>query len=136
MTIMDYTSIHIYGHFLSDDVLKAIEQDNTLIGNREQDFGLDSQVQNTIDYVWSSLRNDWRFFNERNVVKDPYGTRRSRDLMERFFTSMGYDLTRQNSNLVINGVSHEITYLCPSLKELPVIVIGDKTGDADIDTAH
>ena len=131
---MDYTSIHIYGHFLSDDVLKAIEQDNTLIGNREQDFGLDSQVQNTIDYVWSSLRNDWRFFNERNVVKDPYGTRRSRDLMERFFTSMGYDLTRQNSNLVINGVSHEITYLCPSLKELPVIVIGDKTGDADIDT--
>lgn len=131
---MDYTSIHIYGHFLSDDVLKAIEQDNTLIGNREQDFGLDSQVQNTIDYVWSSLRNDWRFFNERNVVKDPYGTRRSRDLMERFFTSMGYDLTRQSSNIVINGISHEITYLCPSLKELPVIVIGDKTGDADIDT--
>ncbi len=131
---MDYTSIHIYGHFLSDDVLKAIEQDNTLIGNREQDFGLDSQVQNTIDYVWSSLRNDWRFFNERNVVKDPYGTRRSRDLMERFFTSMGYDLTRQNSNIVINGISHEITYLCPSLKDLPVIVIGDKTGDADIDT--
>ncbi len=131
---MDYTSIHIYGHFLSDDVLKAIEQDNTLIGNREQDFGLDSQVQNTIDYVWSSLRNDWRFFNERNVVKDPYGTRRSRDLMERFFTSMGYDLTRQNSNIVINGISHEITYLCPSLKDLPVIVIGDKTGEADIDT--
>ena len=123
---MDYTSIHIYGHFLSDDVLKAIEQDYTLIGNREQDFGLDSQVQNTIDYVWSSLRNDWRFFNERNVVKDPYGTRRSRDLMERFFTSMGYDLTRQSSNIVINGISHEITYLCPSLKELPIIVIGDK----------
>lgn len=131
---MDYTSIHIYGHFLSDDVLKAIEQDNTLIGNREQDFGLDTQVQNTIDYVWSSLRNDWRFFNERNVVKDPYGTRRSRDLMERFFTSLGYDLTRQNSNIVINGISHEITYICPSLKDLPVIVIGDKTGDADIDT--
>ena len=131
---MDYTSIHIYGHFLSDDVLKAIEQDNTLIGNREQDFGLDSQVQNTIDYVWSSLRNDWRFFNERNVIKDPYGTRRSRDLMERFFTSMGYDLTRQSSNIIINGISHEITYLCPSLKDLPVIVIGDKTGDADIDT--
>ena len=51
-----------------------------------------------------------------------------------FFTSMGYDLTRQNSNIVINGISHEITYVCPSLKELPVIVIGDKTGDADIDT--
>ena len=131
---MDYTSIHIYGHFLSDDVLKAVEQDRTLIGNREQDFGLDLSVQDAIDYVWSSLRNDWRFFNERSGVNDPYGTRRSRDLMERFLNSLGYDLTRQNSNIVINGVSHEITYLCTSLKDLPVIVIGDKTGEADIDT--
>ena len=132
---MDYTSIHIYGHFLSDDVLKAVEQDSTLIGNREQDFGLDAQVQSTIDYAWSSLRNDWRFYNERKGVNDPYGTRRSRDLMERLFNSLGYnDLTRQGSSIVINGVGHEITYLCPSLKDLPIIVIGDKTGDADIDT--
>lgn len=132
---MDYTSIHIYGHFLSDDILKAVEQDSTLIGNREQDFGLDAQVQSTIDYAWSSLRNDWRFFNERKGVSDPYGTRRSRDLMERLFNSLGYDdLTRQSSSIVVNGVGHEITYLCPSLKDFPVIVIGDKTGDADIDT--
>ena len=131
---MDYTSIHIYGHFLSDDILKAVEQDRTLIGNREQDFGLDLPVQDTIDYVWSSLRNDWRFFNERSGVNDPYGTRRSRDLMERFFKSMGFDLTRQNTNIVINGVSHEITYLCSPLKDLPIIVIGDKTGETDIDT--
>jgi len=131
---MDYTSIHIYGHFLSDDILHAIEQDNTLIGNREQDFGLDSQVQNTIDYVWSSLRNDWRYFNERSTVNDPYGTRRSRDLMERFFKSLGYNLTRQLSGIVINGVSHDIPYLCNDLKDLPVIVVGDKTGESDIDT--
>lgn len=131
---MDYTSIHIYGHFLSDDILHAIEQDNTLIGNREQDFGLDSQVQNTIDYVWSSLRNDWRYFKERSTVNDPYGTRRSRDLMERFFKSLGYNLTRQLSGIVINGVSHDIPYLCNDLKDMPVIVVGDKTGESDIDT--
>lgn len=131
---MDYTSIHIFGHFLSDDILHAVERDYTLAGNREQDFGLDSPVQSTIDYVWSSLRNDWRYFNERSMVNDPYGTRRSRDLMERFLNNLGYRLSRQLSNIVVNGVGHDITYLCTELKDMPVIVIGDKTGDADVDT--
>ena len=72
---MDYTSIHIYGHLLSDDILHNIERDNTLIGNRDQDFGMDISVSSAIDYVWSSLRNDWNFYkeragNERLVNKD------------------------------------------------------------------
>ncbi|MBQ9367431.1 MAG: hypothetical protein IJT83_06590 [Victivallales bacterium] len=131
---MDYTSIHIFGHFLSDDILHAVERDSTLVGNREQDFGLDSSVQNAIDYAWSSLRNDWRYFKERSMVNDPYGTRRSRDLMERFLTSLGYAFFRQNGNIFINGVGYDITYLCGDLKDLPIIVIGDRTGDAEIDT--
>ena len=48
---MDYTSIHIYGHLLSDDILHNIERDNTLIGNRDQDFGMDISVSSAIDYV-------------------------------------------------------------------------------------
>ncbi len=32
------TSIHIYGH-LSDGILHHIERENTLNGNRDQDFG-------------------------------------------------------------------------------------------------
>ena len=62
---MDYTSIHIYGHLLSDDILHNIERDNTYEGNREQDFAMDIPVSAAIDYVWSSLRNDWSFYNER-----------------------------------------------------------------------
>ena len=77
---MDYTSIHIYGHLLSDDILHGIEHDTNLLGNLQQDFGLDISTSAAIDYVWSSLRNDWRFFNERSGLNDPYGTRRSRDL--------------------------------------------------------
>ena len=91
---MDYTSIHIYGHLLSDDILHNIERDNTYEGNREQDFAMDIPVSAAIDYVWSSLRNDWNFYkeranNERLVNKDPYGTRRARDLMERLLQSLG-----------------------------------------------
>ena len=55
---MDYTSIHIYGHLLSDDILHNIERDTNLLGNRQQDFGLDISTSAAIDYVWSSLRND------------------------------------------------------------------------------
>lgn len=131
---MDYTSIHVYGHLLSDDILNAVEKDTTLAGNREQDYGIDSRVSQAIDYAWSSLRNDWRFFKERSLLNDPYGTRRSRDLMERMLSSLCYDLTRQNAFININGKGHDITYLCEPLGNLPVIVVGDKTGDAAIDT--
>ena len=123
---MDYTSIHIYGHLLSDDILHGVEHDTNLLGNRQQDFDLDISTSVAIDYVWSSLRNDWRFFNERSGVNDPYGTRRSRDLIERLLQNLGYSLNRQNANLIVAGSTFEISYLCSDLGRMPVIVVGDK----------
>ena len=109
---MDYTSIHIYGHLLSDDVLHSIEQDVNLVGNREQDFGIDASVQHSIDYVWTSLRNDWRFYKERSSANDLYGTRRARDLMESLFSKLGYVLSKQVQSINIDSRSYDITYLC------------------------
>lgn len=137
---MDYTSIHIYGHLLSDDILHNIERDNTYEGNREQDFAMDIPVSAAIDYVWSSLRNDWSFYreranNERLVNKDPYGTRRARDLMERLLQSLGYSLDRQATNIEVAGTGHDITYTCQSLGKMPFIVIGENiSADGSIDT--
>ena len=137
---MDYTSIHIYGHLLSDDILHNIERDNTLIGNRDQDFGMDTSVSSAIDYVWSSLRNDWNFYkeragNERLVNRDPYGTRRARDLMERLFQSLGYTLDRQPSNIEVAGTNYDISYTCQDLGKMPFIVIGENIStDGSIDT--
>ena len=56
---MDYTSIHIYGHLLSDDILHEIETESSMQGNREQDFNLDVSLTAKIDNAWSSLRNDF-----------------------------------------------------------------------------
>ena len=137
---MDYTSIHIYGHLLSDDILHNIERDNTLIGNRDQDFGMDLSVSSAIDYAWSCLRNDWNFYkeradNERLTVKDPYGTRRSRDLMERMLQTMGYKLNRQNSNITVAGTGYDISYTCPELGNMPFVVIGENaSADGSINT--
>ncbi len=126
---MDYTSIHIYGHLLSDEILRSIEQDTTLLGNRDQDFSIDMPTSSAIDYAWSALRNDWRFYNERSTVNDAYGTRRSRDLMERLFQSLGYRLERQPGNVEAAGNAFDISYLCPELGNLPLIVIGDRIVD-------
>lgn len=137
---MDYTSIHIYGHLLSDDILHNIERDNTYEGNREQDFAMDIPVSAAIDYVWSSLRNDWSFYkeragNERLVNKDPYGTRRARDLMERLLQSLGYTLDRQATNIEVAGTGYDITYTCQQLCKMPFIVIGENiSADGSIDT--
>ena len=137
---MDYTSIHIYGHLLSDDILHNIERDNTLIGNRDQDFGMDISVSSAIDYVWSSLRNDWNFYkerasNERLVNKDPYGTRRARDLMERLLQSLGYKLDRHVANIEVAGTGYDISYTCPDLGNMPFVIIGENiTTDESINT--
>lgn len=131
---MDYTSIHIYGHILSDDILRAVEQDTNLSGNKESDFGIDISVAHSIDYVWSSVRNDWNYFKERSNPNDPYGTRKSRDFMEHLLTDLGYRASRQTSFVPVNGTSYDITYLCPEINDFPIIVVGDKTGDALSDT--
>lgn len=131
---MELTSIHIYGHLLSDDILHSVERDFSLLGNREIDFKTDTSVSQSIDYAWSSLRNDWNYYKERTSTNDPYGTRRSRDFMERMLGSIGYDLDKQTSFLNINGNNLDITYLCSSLNDFPIIVVGDKTGDTSIDT--
>ena len=137
---MDYTSIHIYGHLLSDDILHHIEREKTLLGNRDQDFGMDISVSSAIDYVWSSLRNDWNFYkerasNERLAGRDQYGTRRARDLMERLLQSLGYKLDRQLANIEVAGTGYDISYTCQELGKMPFIIIGENIcADGSVDT--
>lgn len=131
---MDYTSIHIYGHLLTDEVLRQVEQDNMLQGNRDIDYALDTSVSDAIDYVWSSLRNDWNYYKSRNQLNDPYGTRRSRNLIERFMENIGYELNFQQSFVPVGDQQYEVSYLDRTLNNMPFIVIGSKTGDSDLDT--
>lgn len=132
---MDYTSIHIYGHLLSDDILHQIETDRNLAGNRDTDFRLDTSLQEAIDYAWTALRADWGFYLTRSSANDPYGTRRSREFMERFMLLLGYHPQRQTQHVESDtGTTHPITWLCPDVRNLPVIVRGDKTGDCDVDS--
>ena len=131
---MDYTSIHIYGHLLSDDILHSVEQDGNFVGNTQQDYGIDAAVDQIIDYTWSALRNDWTFYKERSLANDPYGTRRARDLISRFLTLLGYELKSNRSNLVVDGRNYDITFNAENLASMPIVVVGDQTGDEQADT--
>lgn len=131
---MEYTSINIYGHFLSDDILHEIETDTNLIGNRDRDFGFDASINRQIDYAWSSLRSDWTIFNERKLLRDTYGTTSVRKLMSRFFQSIDYNLDYQTTQLERNGNTFDIPYICHELGDLPIIIVGDLTGESDIET--
>lgn len=131
---MDYTSIHIYGHLLSDDILHEIETDSSMPGNREQDFNLDVPLSAKIDNAWSSLRNDWKLFSERNLLRDPYGTKAVRRLMERFFSSLDYQLDYQPAQIEAGERKFDIPYICPELGQMPIIIVGDKTGYVELDT--
>lgn len=132
---MDYTSIHVYGHLLSDDILHTIETDRNMVGNRDIDFvDLDSGVQEAIDYAWTALRASWGFYLTRSGANDPYGTRRSREFMEQLLLLFGYHPQRQQSYVESDsGTTHDITWLCPDVDNMPVIVKGDRTGNTDVD---
>lgn len=132
---MDYTSIHVYGHMLSDDILHTIETDRNMAGNRDIDFAdLDTTVQEAIDYAWTALRASWGFYLTRSGNNDPYGTRRSREFMEQLLLLFGYHPQRQQSYVESDaGTTHDITWLCPDVGNMPVIVKGDRTGNADVD---
>ena len=128
---MDYTSIHVYGHLLSDDILHQIETDKNLAGNRDSDFALDSSLQETIDYAWTALRADWGFYLTRSLTNDPYGTRRSREFMERLLLLFGFHPQRQQQYVESDtGTIHNITWLCPDTGNMPVIVKGDRTASS------
>ncbi len=132
---MDYTSIHIHGHLLSDEILHQIETDKNLVGNREADFQLDSSLQEAIDYAWTMLRASWGYYLTRSLLNDQYGTKRSREFIEQLLSRLGYHPQRQQRFLQTdNGGSFNIQYLCTDEGNMPVIVIGDRAGIDNVDS--
>ena len=56
-----------------------------------------------------------------------------RRLMERFFSSLDYQLDYQPTQIEVGERKFDIPYICPELDQMPIIIVGDKTGDAELD---
>lgn len=129
---MDYTCIHIYGHIISEEIIKAIETEENYAGNTDADFAIPSgmTVRQTIDSEWSMLKMRWlNLFANRNLTNDPYGTKSVRSLMKVFFTEFNYNLEEQRRNVEVDGKGYAITYLSPECGNMPIIVVGDVVAD-------
>ena len=131
---MDYTCIHIYGHIISEEIIKAIETEENYAGNTDADFAIPSgmTVRQTIDSEWSMLKMRWlNLFANRNLTNDPYGTKSVRSLMKVFFTEFNYNLEEQRRNVEVDGKGYAITYLSPECGNMPIIVVGDVVADSE-----
>ena len=128
LLFMDLTSIHVYGHVLSDEVLHSIVNDDKFEGNTEYDFK-SSNVSGDIDYCWTSLRRDYSYFSEQQDLRDSYGTNRARHLISHLFLNLGYNLVKQTTMSEVNEVSYDITYKDSVLNDFPVIVVGNVAKD-------
>lgn len=53
--------------------------------------------------------------------------------MERFFSSLDYQLDYQPTQIEVGERKFDIPYICPELDQMPIIIVGDKTGDAELD---
>lgn len=133
-TSMRYTTINIQGNLISEEILQKIESTEAH-GQSAEHFGFEkgSNLRTEIEYAWSRIKLDWKHHKDKmdNIAEsDPYGTAISMRWMESFLAGIGFDLSRQKSNLIgENGQSYPISHVAENLDSLPVHITGFTTRD-------
>lgn len=126
---MKYTTINIQGNLLSEEILQKIETGEAQ-GQQTTDFGFEpsTNLRSEIEYAWSRIKLDWKHFVEKSQnlpANDPYGTTLCRKWMEQFLNSLGFNHTRQKSNLIgENNQGYAISHTADNLDELPIHIVG------------
>jgi len=126
---MKYTTINIQGNLLSQEILQKIETGEAQ-GQQATDFGFEpgTSIRSEIEYAWSRIKLDWKHFSDRSTnlpASDPYGTTLSRRWMEQFFSSLGFELTKEKSGLQgDNHQSYTISHTAANLDQLPIHIVG------------
>ncbi|GCD79016.1 hypothetical protein [Schleiferia thermophila] len=126
---MKYSTINIQGNLLSEEILQKVETGEAQ-GQRATDFGFDpdTNLRSEIEYAWSRIKLDWKHFYAKSQnlpASDPYGTTLTRRWMVQFFSSLGFELTGQTSNLQGgNNQGYSISHTAANLDHMPVHIVG------------
>ncbi|MDI3495086.1 MAG: hypothetical protein PWQ72_1213 [Pseudothermotoga sp.] len=126
---MKYTTINIQGNLLSEEILQKIESGEAE-GQKPIDFGYEpgANLRSEIEYAWSRIKLDWKHYSEKSInlpASDPYGTTLSRRWMELFLNTLGFNYTRQKSNLIgENNQGYAISHTADNLDDLPIHIVG------------
>lgn len=126
---MKYTTINIQGNLISEEILQKVESGEAQ-GQHPTDFGFEpgTNLRSEIEYAWSRIKLDWKHFSGKSQnlpASDPYGTTLSRRWMEQFLSSLGFNQTRQRSNLIgENNQGYAISHTADNLDDLPMHIVG------------
>lgn len=126
---MAYTTIHIHGNLISEEILQQIEL-GQVKGQQPTDFGMANanDLREEIEYAYSRLRLDWKRFSEkaqRLPAKDPYGTSLTREWMRDFLQALGFHPHGQKTALKgDNGQFYAISHTDEERGGLPLHIVG------------
>jgi hypothetical protein len=126
---MKYSTINVQGNLISEEILQNIEK-SVADGQLVTDFGFEpsANIRSEIEYAWSRVKLDWKYFNERSQnlpAKDPYGTTLSRNWIKLFLSSIGFELERPESPLKGDNLqNYTISHIAENLDQLPVHIVG------------
>jgi hypothetical protein len=126
---MKYTCINIQGNFISEEVIQKVETASADF-QKATDFGFEpgTNLRDEIEYSWSRVKLDWKHFSEKSdklPASDQYGTTLGRKWMESFFTSIGFDLTKQKEALKgENNQTYTISHAATNNNGLPAQIVG------------
>jgi hypothetical protein len=124
---MNYPSIRIEGAILSPDILEKL--DETAIGQRPVDFGLDSgtKVKDEIARAWADAQDYWRIFQRKldTLKTDSPATTETRNLwMAPLLGLLGYHLEYQPKATELNGKTYAISHRVINRGHTPLYIIG------------
>lgn len=127
---MKYSCINIQGNFISEEVLQKVETASADYQKNPTDFGFETgtNLRDEIEYSWSRIKLDWKHFSEKSnalPASDQYGTTLARKWMENFFSSIGFNLSKQKEALKgENNQTYTISHIDGNINGLPVQIVG------------
>ncbi len=124
---MNYPSIRIEGAILSPDILEKL--DETAIGQRPADFGLDTnvKVKDEIARAWADAQDYWRIFQRKldTLKADSAATTETRNLwIVPLLGLLGYQLEYQPKATELNGKTYAISHRVINRGNTPLHIIG------------
>ena len=124
---MNYPSIRIEGAILSPDILEKL--DETAIGQRPADFGLDTnvKVKDEIARAWADAQDYWRIFQRKldTLKTDSPATTETRNLwIVPLLGLLGYQLEYQPKATELNGKTYAISHRVINRGNTPLHIIG------------
>ncbi len=129
---MLYPSIYTSGNLISQELIDKLDDDSYL-GQRPSDFGLESGIRTRQDIAraWTDANDYWKIFKRKlDALKDTErGTTETRNQwMIPLLGLLSYDLNYIQQAETVNDKSYDVSHRATNRDALPVLIVSAKDG--------